>query len=72
MAQQVSVWVSIVLPYDTIAVELKVRADLDFLSDKVSGGSADDKNITELSQPEMSITWIKVKIQCSFRTLFVF
>ena len=33
-------------------------------------GSVTDKNCSEQSQPEMSITQIKFKIQCSFRTSF--
>ena len=28
-------------------------------------GLAADKNYTELSQPELSITWVKFKIQCT-------
>ena len=34
-------------------------------------GSVTDKNCSELSQPEMSITQIKFKIQWSFRTSFL-
>ena len=33
-------------------------------------GSVTDKNCSEQSQPEMSITRIRFKIQCTFRTLF--
>ena len=35
-------------------------------------GNVIDKNCSELSQPEMSITRIKLKNQCSFRTSLQF
>ena len=46
---------------------------LDFLppANKGGVGSVTDMNCSELSQPEMSITLIKFKIQCSFRTSFL-
>ena len=53
----VSVGINCVTLWYNRCQSLKVRADLEFFpSDYISGGSAADKNITELSQPEMSIT----------------
>ena len=64
---------------------LKVRVDLDILPIGKIGGvkspslavllisitdSVTDKNCSEQSQLKMSITQIKFKVQCSFRTSF--
>ena len=72
----VSVGINCVTLWYNRCQSLKVRADLEFFTIRQNKrsliaitGSAADQNITELSQPEMSLTWIKVKIQCSSRTL---